>query len=124
MEPINNQLERREFERLEFVTPLTYKVCKEETLSKLLQGYISNISQAGLLCNIKDRVEINNILWLCFDRGILHICEELERRSLIYQRGVVGKVVRIENREDGSYNVGVKFITREEDPTNRLEYLK
>ncbi|MEW6170623.1 MAG: PilZ domain-containing protein [Candidatus Omnitrophota bacterium] len=124
MEPINNQLERREFERLEFVTPLTYKVCKEETLSRLLQGYISNISQAGLLCNMKDKVEINNILWLCFDRGILHICEELERRGLIYQRGVIGKVVRIENREDGSYNVGVKFITREEDPMNRLKYLK
>jgi hypothetical protein len=49
--------ERRQFLRLDYVTPLAYKICKEETIHKLLQGYTSNISPAGLLCNIKEKVK-------------------------------------------------------------------
>ena len=106
--------ERRQFVRLDHVTHLAYKVCKKETILKLLQGYTSNISQAGLLCNIKDKVNKNDLLWLSFDRNILDTCEALERRSFIYQKGIIGKVVRIEHRNNGTYNVGIKFITREE----------
>jgi len=106
--------ERRDFDRLDYKEPLAYKVCKEETIDKLLQGYTADISQSGLLCNIKDRVNKDDILWLSFDRGTLHIFEEIERRSLIYQNGIIGKVVRIEPRNDETYNVGVRFITREE----------
>lgn len=106
--------ERREFLRLDCVTPIAYKICKEETVSKLLQGYTSNISEAGLLCNIKDRVKEADILWLAFDKGILSICESLEKRSLIYQNGIIGKVVRIIDKPDNTYDVGVQFVTREE----------
>jgi len=106
--------ERRQFLRLDYVTPLAYKVCKKKTLSILLQGYTSNISQSGLLCNIKDSVKKDDILWVSFDRTTLNVCEDLEKRSLIYQNGVIGKVVRAERKIDGSYNVGIQFITREE----------
>lgn len=107
-------LERRQFIRLDYIKPLACKVCKKETISKLLQGYTTNISQAGLLCNIKDKVKKNDILWLSFDRDVLGICEDLEKRSLIYQNGIVGKVIRTEHKKDGTYNVGLQFITREE----------
>ena len=106
--------ERRNFMRLDHKTPLAYKVCSEETINKLLQGYTADISQSGLLCNIKDRVNKDDILWLSFDRSTLDIFEDIERRSLIYQNGIIGKVVRIEQRNDDTYNVGVQFITREE----------
>lgn len=106
--------ERRQFVRLDHTTPLAYKVCKKETLSKLLKGYTSDVSQSGLLCNIKDKVSKNDILWLSFDRATLNICEEMEKRSLIYQNGVIGKVVRADHKSDGTYDVGVQFITREE----------
>ena len=106
--------ERREFLRLDYTTPLAYKVCKQQTISKLLEGYTVNISEAGLLCNIKDMVKPEDILWLSFDKSILIICEEIESRTLIYQNGVIGKVVRIENNTNGTFSVGVKFITREE----------
>jgi hypothetical protein len=107
-------IERRQFARLDYVTPLAYKVCKEETISRLLEGYTSNISQAGLLCNITTKINEGDVLWLSFDRSILIFCEELDKRSLIYQNGVIGKTVRIDPRDDGSYNIGVQFITREE----------
>lgn len=106
--------ERRQFLRLDYITPLAYKVCKKETLSILLQGYTSNISQSGLLCNIKESVKKDDILWVSFDRTTLNVCEDLEKRSLIYQNGIVGKVVRAERKIDGTYDVGIQFVTREE----------
>lgn len=111
--------ERREFIRLDYVTPLAYKVCKEETISKLLLGYTSNISEMGILCTIDHKVNIGDILWLSFDRATLAICEDLERNILIYQNGIIGKAVRIEKQDDGLYDIGIKFITRKEsDSTN------
>ena len=106
--------ERRLFSRIDFAAPLAYKVCNKDTLSKILQGYTSNISEAGMLCNIREAVNTDDILWLSFDRGILGMCEELEKRALIYQNGVIGKVVRIESKGYDNFDVGIKFITREE----------
>ena len=106
--------ERRKFARLDYVTPFDCKVCKKETVSKLLAGYTADISQAGLLCNIKEKVKKEDILWLSFDRSTLAICEELEKKAFIYQNGVIGKVVRILPAAESGYQVGIQFITREE----------
>ncbi|MFA5311572.1 MAG: PilZ domain-containing protein [Candidatus Omnitrophota bacterium] len=115
--PENNS-GRRLFSRIDFAAPLAYKVCNKETLSKILQGYTSNISEAGMLCNIREAVNPDDILWLSFDRGTLGMCEELEKRALIYQNGVIGKVVRIQSRGYDNFDVGIKFITREEKSWN------
>ena len=116
-----NGPERREFIRLDFVSPLAYKVCSQETISKLLKGYVMNISETGLLCNIRCQVNRDDILWLSFDRATLSICAELDNRCFIYQSGIVGKVVRVEPKPDGSCNVGIHFIDRvEEDKSNIL----
>ncbi|MBM3244662.1 MAG: hypothetical protein FJZ15_02610 [Candidatus Omnitrophica bacterium] len=112
--------ERRAFARLNYTTPLNCKVCNKQTISCLLNGYVSNISPAGLLCNIKERVKKNDVLWLSFDRGTLSFCEDLEKRSFIYQSGVIAKVARIERKSDGSYDVGVHFITREEKNSTNI----
>ncbi len=106
--------ERRQFARLDYAVPLAYKVCREETISKILEGYTADISQAGLLCNLKENIGLNDLLWLSFDRSTLTVCEEMERRSLIYQNGIIGRVVRSESRSDGTFDVGIQFVTREE----------
>lgn len=106
--------ERREFSRINYAAPLACKVCKKETIEKLFQGYTSNISPAGLLCNLRETVNPNDIIWLSFDRGTLAICSELERRALIYQNGIIGKVIRVESKGHDNYDVGIKFITRQE----------
>ncbi|MCU0651730.1 MAG: PilZ domain-containing protein [Candidatus Omnitrophica bacterium] len=106
--------ERRKFIRLDYIAPLGCKICSEQTMNKLLQGYTADVSEAGLLCNIREQVKINDILWLAFDRGALSICSDIEKRALIYQNGIIGKVARIDQKEDSSFNVGVNFITREE----------
>ncbi|MDD4909050.1 MAG: PilZ domain-containing protein [Candidatus Omnitrophica bacterium] len=107
-------VERRREARVDYVVPLFYKVCKEETISKLLEGYTSNVSSQGLLCSIKDRVNQDSVLWLMFDRDTLDFCAQIEKSSIVYQKGIVGKVVRVQDAQDGTYEVGIRFITREE----------
>lgn len=106
--------EKREFTRLKYSAPLGFKICNKDTISKLCAGYTVDISQSGLLCNINEKVNQDDILWLSFDRSTLDFCRELEKRALIYQNGIIGNVARVEPEETGSYNVGIKFITRQE----------
>jgi thioredoxin-related protein len=106
--------ERRKFLRFIHTIPLAYKVCRRETVSNLLKGYTSNISQSGLLCKIKEGVKKGDILWLAFERNTLSFCENLEKKVLIYQNGILGKVVWVKHKSKGSYDVGIQFITREE----------
>jgi len=112
--------DRRDTLRLDYLTPLAYKICKEQTLSKLLEGYTVNVSEAGLLCNIKDKVNLEDILWLSFDRGVLIVCEELEKQEFDLSERCYRKVVRIEDTPGGTFHVGVKFITRQEK--NRTKF--
>jgi len=109
-----NQEERRSFRRLEYSVPLGFKICNKDTISKLCAGYSVNISQSGISCSIGEKVNPDDILWLSFDRDTLDFCRELEKRVLIYQNGIIGNVTRVEPDEIGSYNIGIKFITREE----------
>jgi len=106
--------ERRQFLRISHSVPLAYKVCKRKTVWQLLQGYTSNISQSGLLCKIREKVKKGDLLWLAFDHATLTICHNLEDRALIYQNGIIGKVVRVTHKNNASFDVGVQFVTREE----------
>lgn len=114
MEKAYSGIERRQFVRLDYTVPLACKVCKRETVSKLLEGYTANISQSGVLCKIKEKVRKNDLLWLSFNRATLSICEDLEKKVFIYQNGIIGKVVRIGSKDKNGYKVGLQFITREE----------
>ena len=106
--------ERRQFVRLDYAAPLAYKVCKRATINNILQGYTVNVSQSGALCKINDKVKKNDLLWISFDRSALDICKDIESNVAIYQNGIIGKVMRIERNDDKAYNVGIRFITREE----------
>jgi hypothetical protein len=119
MENFSGQ-EKRDFVRLDYTTPIACKICRKETIEKLLKGYTSNISQSGLLCLIKEPVEKDDILWLSFDRHTLAICEEIEKRVLIYQNGIIGKVTRVEQKTQGNFSVGLRFFTREEENLSHI----
>lgn len=114
-EGVYTDKERRGFVRLSYSVPLDFKVCKRKTISRLLEGYTSDISQSGVLCNIKDKVKKGDIIWLCFDRATLNICAELEKRAFIYQGGIVGRVARVGSKGNKTYDVGIQFIARKED---------
>jgi len=109
--------EKRDFLRLIYETPLMYKACKKKTFSQLMYGYTHDISQSGLMCNLKNRVPITSIVWFQLDMGALSMCKEIEKRCAIIQHGILGKVVWTNRKENKSYDVGVRFITREEKKT-------
>ena len=44
----------------------------------------------------------------------LSFCESLEKKYFIYQNGIIGKVVRVEDKDDVLMISGLQFITREE----------
>lgn len=109
-----NGAERRQFVRFDYITPLAYKVCKKTTLSKLLQGYTADISQGGLRCRLREKVAKNNIIWLSFDRNLLDVCRGIDRKCMVYQNGVIGKVVWATRLMNKTYDIGIRFLTREE----------
>jgi hypothetical protein len=45
---------------------------------------------------------------------MLSVCTDLEASSMIYQNGIIGKVIRTKHKRNGSYDVGIQFITRKE----------
>lgn len=57
---------------------------------------------------------MGDILWLSFEHSTLTICQEIEKEVLIYQNGIISKVARVEHKHNGTYDVGVKFLTRKE----------
>lgn len=112
--------EKRQFIRLPYRSPLNYKVCKEDTVKKLMFGYTEDISQSGLLCNIKELVPLDSVLWLLLDMGALAMCAQIEKNSIILQHGILGRVVRTYGKKDGSFDVGVRFLTRNETASSDL----
>ena len=113
--------DRRQYIRLNYRRPFDYKVCREDTVSSLLSGYARNISQAGLLCNLDKEVPRDSTLWLRLDLATLHICQEIEKRSVILQNGVLGRVAWSKHQKDGSYEIGVRFLTKEEKGHQEIE---
>jgi hypothetical protein len=112
--------ERREFPRNPYPAPLDFKVCNKNTVSKLCAGYTVDVSQSGLLCNMREKVNPDDILWLSFDRETLDFCRDLEKRIFIYQNGIIGNVARVQAEAAGNYSVGIRFITRQENDTNNI----
>ena len=116
--------ERREFFRLNFTTPIRFKTCDIKTLQQNvslatngLDGSTRNISQAGILFQTENRPpQLSSILWMSLDMRTLKICQEIESKALIFNNGVLGKVVRVEEdtNNDNAYDIGVCFLRKDQ----------
>lgn len=108
--------EKREFFRYSFEKPLHYKIVNADknksSISKLIDAVSKNLSASGILFTTSTLPEISSLLVLDLDYRTARICEEIESRALILNDKLVGKVVRIEENDDGFYNVGVAFIKK------------
>lgn len=111
--------ERREFFRYKHEKPINFKIVgnpqNKAAVSKLIGAVSKNLSASGILFTSKYLPEISSVLALDLDYRTTQICKEIEENALIVLDKIVGKVVRIEEAEDGQYNVGVVFIKKGED---------
>lgn len=108
--------EKREFLRYRYDQPISYKIISsahgQESISRALDAVAKNLSACGVLFTSRFIPEISSIIALDLDYRTTRICRELEENALIINNKVVGKVVRIEEAEDGLYGIGVAFIKR------------
>ena len=114
--------ERREFLRFDYEKPLHYSLIsspkEKSTFSSFINAVSKNLSAAGILFTIKEKAipEISSLIMLDLDYSTANVCKEIERRALIKNNKLLGKVVRIEDNGDGTCGVGVVFVTK----SNRL----
>ncbi len=118
------EVERREYFRLKFNTPLEFKAYEtpETGPRAALSASTRNISQSGVLFQTDQAPpKLSSIVWMNLDMRTLKICQEIESKALIFNKGVLGKVVRVEEDADNSnaYDVGVVFLSSS-DKDNRV----
>ena len=110
--------ERRFFVRFDHEKPVHYNKVDlqgdRNIISSFFKAMSKNISVAGILFIAKSEniPEIYSLIMLDIDYKIANICQEIENRVLIINNKLLGKVVRVENNEDGTCSIGAAFITR------------
>jgi uncharacterized protein YqgV (UPF0045/DUF77 family) len=111
--------ERREFFRYGCDKPVKFTIVPTardgRSGSKFLDGVSKNLSASGILFTSKLLPEISSIVALKLDYRTTNICSEIEEHALIIDNVLVGKVVRIDDNNDGTYNIGVAFMKRSGD---------
>jgi len=120
---VQREQERREYFRLKFNTALQFKAYdtilgnhpRSTAPQRSLSGSTQNISQCGVLFQTEQTPpKLSSIVWMNLDMRTLKICQEIESKALIFNNGVLGKVVRVEEDVDNSnaYDVGVIFLNK------------
>ncbi len=106
--------DRREYFRLDFRHPVKFRMIEEEGSDAVRLGTTANVSETGVLFASSIMPKISSILWMDMDLRTLKICKEIEKRAVVYQKGLLGRVVRLEEDPiEGRYNVGVCFVTQD-----------
>ena len=108
--------ERREFFRYKHEKPVQYKVVSPSgdkgVSAKFIDAISKNLSASGVLFTSSYIPEISSILILDLDHRTSRICQEIEKRAFMIGDKMVGKVVRVEESDDGLYDVGVVFVKK------------
>ncbi|MCX5677736.1 MAG: PilZ domain-containing protein [Candidatus Omnitrophica bacterium] len=111
-----NPENKREFVRYSYNKPVNFKILlsprHSKSALKLVSGISKNLSVSGLLFKSDHLPDISSILELDLDYRTTGICHEIEENAMTVDNKLIGKVVRIEEDEDGKYNIGVAFIRK------------
>ncbi|MBD3425922.1 MAG: hypothetical protein GF409_01670 [Candidatus Omnitrophica bacterium] len=119
--------DKREFLRVDYETPLNFKVLKEDKLTAKSDVQSRNISACGLLFRTSTDASIpslSSIVWIELDPKMMNICAEIENDLVIHNNGVYGRVVRIAEGEPGkSYDIGICFLRKKDMTEEEIKQL-
>lgn len=119
--------DKREFLRVDYETPLNFKVLKEDKLTAKSDVQSRNISACGLLFRTSTDASIpslSSIVWIELDPKMMNICAEIENDLVIHNNGVYGRVVRIAEGEPGkSYDIGICFLRKKDMTEEEINQL-
>lgn len=119
--------EKREFFRYRYSKPAQFKEVSGsgDAVSDLARAITKNLSASGMLFTSEYPPRLSSIIVLDIDYRTSLLCEEIEGRALILNNKLLGKVVRIEDNDNGSYDIGVAFIKKSENlPDNIISLIK
>ncbi|MFH1846486.1 MAG: hypothetical protein ABH869_02895 [Candidatus Omnitrophota bacterium] len=123
----DNGEEKREFLRMDYESPLNFKVLSGEKLIAKSDITARNVSASGLLFRTEKEASIpplSSIVWIELDCKILNVCEEIEKDLVIHKNGVFGRVVRIAEGDPGqSYDIGICFLRKKGMSEEELQLL-
>ena len=118
---------RREFFRVKFNAPIQFKAYTENAGSNAnpLKGKTQNISQSGIRFETEnDPPKLSSIVWMNVDLRTLKICREIEEKALIFNNGVLGRVVRVEeDPKNSTYDIGVCFLTQDQKDSKEIQQI-
>lgn len=115
--------DRREYFRINFKTPIEFRVYPSK-VSESHKASSQNISQSGILFQIDNKPpQLSSLVWMNLDIRTLSICKEIEKKALILNNGLVGKVVRVEEDAENSrlYDIGVCFLTQDQKESREVK---
>lgn len=106
--------ERREFFRYRHEKPAAFREISgnDKTVSGLAKAATKNLSASGMLFTSEYPPRLSSIIVLDVDYRTSRLCEEIEERALIIDNKLLGKVVRIEDDDSGSFDIGIAFIKK------------
>jgi hypothetical protein len=113
--------ERRAFLRIGFEAPIRFKVLSDTR--DISPAVSKNISKTGLLFTSEDILPISSFVWMNLDINTLSICSEIEQDALVLKEGIVGKVVRVDENDNGTYDIGICFVKKAAPEAERLKSL-
>ena len=116
---------RREFLRYRYEKPIHYSMVSSvkdnnPIAESLIKAVTKNLSASGILFTTDNVPELSSVLILDLDYRTTRICKEIEENALIVNNKLLGKVVRIEDNDNGMCDVGVAFIKKSEELSKDL----
>ena len=122
-----NYNEKRNFLRYDYNRPIHYKSVTPTSgtisLNDLMDAASKNLSISGILFSTNTDLapNISSLLVLDVDYRTASICHEIEDNAMIVNNKILGKVVRIEDNENGTCNVGVAFLKKSDPVLQDIE---
>jgi len=114
--------EKRRFYRIQSQAPISFCECEDENVARLVKGHMANISQAGIAFRTNRPPAVSRLIWIQLELKDVQICEEIEKNALITDKGLLGRVVHIEEIEEESrYEVGVSFVTKDDAAAGKYD---
>jgi len=83
-------------------------------VKKATSAVTKNLSASGILFTSKNRPELSDIISIELDLRGFPDYKAMTRRALILNNKLLGKVVRIEDKGNGEYDIGVAFLAKSE----------
>jgi len=118
MSPYNGT-NRRAFYRVDIRGPVKFRAI-QKTGENIKLATSRNISRSGILFNTPIVPKLSTVLWMDLDLIALKMCRDIEDNALTYQKGVLGRVVRVEeDQAKNQYQVSVCFITEKNSKDNK-----